>query len=80
MKIIRQERNNEGFKPYSITIAIDSLHDEGILRTITARMCVIPQYLGSSGAYHFNGATYKELHDHLAAIDEATIGGDKKCN
>lgn len=79
MKIIRQERNN-GFKPYSITIVIDSLHDEGILRTITSRMCVIPQYLGSSGAYHFNGTTYNELHGLLAAIDEAIIGGDKKCN
>lgn len=80
MKIIRQERENEGFKPYSVTIVVESLHDEGILRTITARMCVIPQYLVDSGAYHFNGTTYNELHDLLAAIDEAINGGNKECN
>jgi hypothetical protein len=75
MKITRQERKDEGFKPYSITIAVDSLHDEGILRTITARMCIIPQYLKDSGAYYFPGVTQLELHDLLAAIDKAALGG-----
>ena len=78
MKITRQEREKEGFKPYSITIVIDSLRDEGILRTITARMCMIPKYLADSEAPRFNGATYRELHDLLAAIDKAIIGGNKE--
>lgn len=79
MKVSRHSSQCQVFKPYVITINVNTPHDEGILRTITARDHVIPQFLIDSGAYLFKGVTQRELHDLLSALDGAITGG-KECN
>ena len=59
------------FKPYKLTIIVDSLRVEGALRTVTARDELIPAYLEDYKAHHFNGATHEDIHDILTALDNA---------
>ena len=79
MKVGRHSSQCQVFKPYVITINVNSLHDEGILRTLTARMSVIPEHLRDAGHHHFDGATTEEIYNLLANLDHLILVG-KECN
>jgi hypothetical protein len=73
MKVTRANKPTSGFRPYTLTIHINNEQDDGSLRTVAARMTVIPTHLRKDNHPFLSGATEQSVHDLLSALHKASI-------
>jgi len=79
MKVTHGTTTKLGFQPYTLTIHIDTTQDEGSLKTVAARMSVIPAHLKNGDWPFMSGATEQSVHDLLAALYEASVAARPEC-
>lgn len=71
MQVTRKELTPSTFVPFVVRIKVTSEKDVKILKSLFARMIVVPEFLAKESHLSGWGVTTAELHDFMTEVEAA---------